>query len=242
MHRFRYENLSACHTGDSVCLDKEESAHLFRTLRAEEGEFCTLMDGAGRLATAIVCAGKSLRIQELVTTPIPPAPLLHLYIAPPRRQKMDQILRQVTELGVWRIVPLVCERSVSLPDDDSVNGRWKELLFDACKQSGNPFLPQTASPMRFTEAIPDSAKNCPVRYFGSVAERAENTESPAIPSSAAWFVGPEGGFTEAEEALLLANGVNALHFGNWVLRVETAAICGLCVIQDRFSQKNSNNS
>ena len=103
MRRFRYENLASCRTGDVVSLDKEESAHLFRTLRAEEGELCTLTDGNGRLATAVVCAGKSLRIQELETVPLPPAPLLHLYIAPPRRQKMDQILRQVTELGVWRI-------------------------------------------------------------------------------------------------------------------------------------------
>ncbi|OQA85863.1 MAG: Ribosomal RNA small subunit methyltransferase E [Lentisphaerae bacterium ADurb.Bin242] len=242
MHRFRYENLSGCRAGDIVSLNKEEGAHLFRTLRAEEGDVCTLLDGAGRLATAVVSAGKTLRILELAEIPPPPAPLLHLYIAPPRRPKMDQILRQITELGVWRIVPLVCERSVSLPDNDSVNGRWKELLFDACKQSGNPFLPRTAAPMRFAEALSDSAENCPARYFGSVTERVENNSSAGVPSAAAWFVGPEGGFTEAEERSLLACGMNAVHFGNWTLRVETAAVCGICVLQDRFSSKNSVNS
>ena len=54
MRRFRYENLASCRTGDVVSLEKEESAHLFRTLRAEEGELCTLTDGNGRLATAVV--------------------------------------------------------------------------------------------------------------------------------------------------------------------------------------------
>lgn len=237
MHRFHYENLSGCRAGDFISLDKEESAHLFRTLRAEEGEICALMDGKGKTATASVSAGKTLRILELAETPIPPAPLLHLYIAPPRRQKMDQILRQVAELGVWRIVPLVCERSVSLPDNDSVNGRWKELLIDACKQSGNPFLPQTSAPMRFSEALADSAKHCPARFFGSVTETPEDRFPLETPAAAAWFVGPEGGFTQEEERSLLENGVDAIHFGNWILRVETAAVCGICVLQDRFSSK-----
>ena len=234
MHIFKYEALNNCMAGDAVRLDKEESAHLFRTLRAEPGEKCRLMDGAGHFALAEVQSGKQVKILHLENAERPAMPLLHMYIAPPRRQKMDQILRQAAELGVWRIVPMTTERSVALPDSDSINGRWKEVLFEACKQSGNPFLPQVAEPLKFAEALNDSKLNCQVRFFGSVQQRKPN-ESVLKPETAAWFVGPEGGFSEDEEKRMLDHGIQPLHFGNWTLRVETAAICGLCLIHERFS-------
>ena len=61
MHIFKYEALSSTTAGDTVRLDKEESAHLFRTLRAEPGEKCRLMDGAGHFAQAEVVQGKMLK-------------------------------------------------------------------------------------------------------------------------------------------------------------------------------------
>ena len=232
MHRFRFDALNSSAAGDLVRLEKEESSHLFRTLRAAPGDRCQLMDGCGRFALAEVQEGRMLKILSIETATPPAPPLLHMYIAPPRRQKMDQILRQATEIGVWRIVPMLCERSVSLPDSDSVNGRWKEVLFEACKQSGNPFLPQISEPMKFNAALADAVRNCPVRYFGSVKER-EAAVCLTQPDSAAWLVGPEGGFTEAEEAAMLQQGIEPLHFGNWTLRVETAAVCGLCLIHKK---------
>ena len=174
-----------------------------------------------------------LKIRHIESAAFPAPPRLHLYIAPPRRQKMDQILRQAAELGVWRIVPVWCERSVALPDNDSVNGRWKEVLFEACKQSGNPFLPQAAAPLKFADALADSARHCAVRFFGSVRRR-KSSELPGNPESAAWFIGPEGGFSDSEEEAMLNGGIQPLHFGNWILRVETAAICGLCLIHEKF--------
>lgn len=233
MHIFRYEALSSAASGDLVRLEKDENSHFFRTLRAVPGDRCQLMDGQGRFALAEAAEGKMLKILSMETAERPAPPLLHMYIAPPRRQKMDQILRQAAELGVWRIVPMLCERSVALPDQDSVNGRWKEVLFEACKQSGNPFLPQVAEPMKFSSALADSAQQCAVRFFGSVRKR-ESAPEVRTPGSAAWFVGPEGGFTEEEELAMLQQGIEPLHFGNWTLRVETAAVCGLCLIHQQF--------
>lgn len=239
MHCFRYDELDSCMVASLIRLDKEESNHLFKTLRAAPGQECLLTDGKGRRAKAKVLPGKTLEILSLEEIPLPAQPLLHMYIAPPRRQKMDLILRSAAELGVWRIVPMFCERSVSLPDHDSVDGRWKEVLFEACKQSGNPFLPQVAEPVKFEKALEDSRTVCPKRYFGSVRECPERETNESVPpANAAWFVGPEGGFTEKEEEAMIRSGVTPLHFGNWVLRVETAAICGLALIHS-FLKKSS---
>ncbi|MBO7146910.1 MAG: 16S rRNA (uracil(1498)-N(3))-methyltransferase [Lentisphaeria bacterium] len=233
MHCFRYDDLAECHAGSVVRLDKEENGHLFKTLRAAPGDHTLLMDGNGLLAEAEVIPGKELVICSIEKKQLPAAPFLHMYIAPPRRQKMDQILRQATELGVYRIIPMISERSVSLPDQDSVNGRWKEILFDACKQSGNPYLPQVSEPIRFADALKDAQENCERRFFGSVAECPPNEEKEKV-LHAAWFVGPEGGFTREEEQQLLDSGVEPLHFGNWILRVETAAVCGLALIHSNL--------
>lgn len=234
MHRFRCDELEGLKPGASVRLEKSENAHLFKTLRAAEGERCLLMDGRGNIGEAEVAAGRTLILRSRESAAPPEPPAVHLYIAPPRRQKMDQILKQCTELGVRRIVPVICERSVSLPDSDSINGRWTELMFEACKQSGNAFVPETCGSIRFPDAVNDSRKRCGACFFGAVSGCAEQ-EMPGTCRDIAWFIGPEGGFTEAEEKLMRVSGFHGLHFGNWVLRVETAAVCGTAILMDRFA-------
>ena len=68
--------------------------------------------------------------------------------------------------------------------------------------------------------------------IGSDFSKRQTEETVSGSKAAAWFVGPEGGFTETEEKQMLEAGVQPLHFGNWVLRVETAAVCGLCLIHE----------
>ena len=233
MHRFRCDELAELAPGSFVRLEKGENAHFFRTLRAAEGDRCILMDGRGCVGEAEVAAGKSLILRSRRTVQRPPGLAVHLYLAPPRRQKMDQILKQCAELGVRRIVPMVCARSVSLPDEDAVSGRWTELMFEGCKQSGNAFVPETGASMRFPDAVRDASDRCEAVFFGSVSGCGNET-APSVCRSAAWFVGPEGGFTAEEEELMRRAGFRAFHFGNWTLRVETAAVCGLAVLRQRM--------
>lgn len=228
MHKFRFDALSSAKPKDIVSLGSGENAHLFKTLRANPGDECELIDGHGRTASAIVVSGRRLQIIEITETPRPQK-RIHLYIAPPRRQKMDQILKQAVELGVWRIVPMVCERSVSLPGEDSISGRWEDLLFEACKQSGNPFLPRVANPMKFAAAVCDSKAVCGKMFYGSprIASGSEETEDF---SDIGFFVGAEGGFSPDEETLMKNSFFIPLMIGKWTLRVETAAVCGIAVL------------
>ncbi len=45
-----------------VLLDKNEDAHLFKTLRARVGEIVSLLDGNGKIATAQVIENHQLKI------------------------------------------------------------------------------------------------------------------------------------------------------------------------------------
>ena len=227
MHAFRFDDLASTEPGSFLSLDPREGSHLFRILRARPGETVALLDGRGTTGTAVVEPDRRLRLESKRTVP-PPARRLHLYFAPPKKQKLDALLKQAVELGVFELAPVLCERSVVQPGESSVAGRWIDLLFEACKQSGNPFLPAVASPMPFAAALARARGTCGALIVGS--NRTGVFPDLGTASDAAFFVGPEGGFTDAETGALFAAGAVPLRIGDWTLRVETAAVAGLGVL------------
>lgn len=217
-------------SGSVAMLDEHDHKHLFKTLRAAPGEKVELTDGNGIFAEAEVAAGRELRIIGREDFAAPPV-RIHLFIAPPRRQKMDILLKQCAEVGVWSINPMLTARSVSAPEKEAVLERWRTLLLEGCKQSKNPFLPTIALPIDFAAALKLAHDRGYQGFFGS--PRGELGLTPPLPAGsadAAWFVGPEGGFTMEEEECLVSAGFGELRLGPWVLRVETAAVVGAALL------------
>ena len=239
MHAFRFDDLASTGPGSFLSLDPRETAHLFRILRARPGETVALMDGHGTLGTAVVEPDRQLRLESKRTAP-PPERRLHLYFAPPKKQKLDALLKQAVELGVYELVPVLCERSVVLPGESSVAGRWMDLLFEACKQSGNPFLPAVATPMPFAAALARARETCGALIVGS--NRTGVFPELGEASDVAFFVGPEGGFSDAETDAMFAAGSVPLRIGDWTLRVETAAVAGLGVLNVLMNQRQETPS
>ena len=227
MHAFRFDDLASAGPGSFFRLDPREEAHLFRILRARPGETVAVLDGHGMVGTAVVEPERQLRLESKHAVP-PPSRRLHLYFAPPKKQKLDVLLKQAVELGVHELVPVLCERSVVQPGESSVPGRWIDLLFEACKQSCNPFLPAVANPLPFTAALARARETCDALLVGS--NRTGVFPELGTASDVAFFVGPEGGFTDAETEAMFAAGAVPLRIGEWTLRVETAAVAGLGVL------------
>ena len=227
MHAFRFDELADAGPDSLIRLDPREESHLFKILRARPGDRVRLLDGHGTTGVAVVGQGRELRLESKATMP-PPSRRLHLYFAPPKKQKLDSLLKQSVELGVDVLVPVLCERSVVQPGESSVGGRWTDLLFEACKQSGNPFLPSVCAPVPFAEAVARARETCSALVVGSnrTGIALELGNAPDV----AFFVGPEGGFTDAEMDTLTAAGALPLRIGSWTLRVETAAAAGLGVL------------
>ena len=227
MHAFRFDGLADTGPGSLIRLDPREESHLFKILRARPGDRVRLLDGHGTTGIAAVGQGRELLLESKETVP-PPSRRLHLYFAPPKKQKLDALLKQSVELGVDVLVPVICERSVVQPGESSVGGRWTDLLFEACKQSGNPFLPDVCAPVPFAEAVARARETCAVLVVGS--NRTGIALDLGNAPDVAFFVGPEGGFTDAEMDALTAAGAVPLRIGAWTLRVETAAAAGLGVL------------
>ena len=227
MHAFRFDELADAGPDSLVRLDPREESHLFKILRGRPGDRVRLLDGHGTSGVAEVGKGRELLLESKRTEP-PPGRRLHLYFAPPKKQKLDALLKQSVELGVDVLVPVLCERSVVQPGESSVGGRWTDLLFEACKQSGNPFLPDVCAPVPFADAVVRARETCAALVVGS--NRTGITLDLGNVPDVAFFVGPEGGFTDAETDALTAAGAAPLRIGSWTLRVETAAAAGLGVL------------
>ena len=129
-------------------MEARETEHLFKVFRARPGDEAGLLDGRGTTARAVVEPGRVLRVVERTVAGIP-AERLHLCCAVPKKAKLDQLLKQAAELGVWSIRPVRCRRSVA---EGGSRERWDLLLREACKQSGNPFLPRILP----EEPLPDA--------------------------------------------------------------------------------------
>ena len=224
MHNFFCDELGK--VGDEVFLSHAELKHLFKTLRAGKGDLIGLLDGKGNFAAAEIHEGKKLFIKS-VTSHKTPEVKIHLYIAIPKRNKMDQLLRQCTEAGVWAIHPMICDYSVSVPD--KVSSRWQIILQEACKQSENYFLPEITAPHSFTACLDEIEQKQMPAYYGAVTPESMLNNAPSG-SSIAWLVGPEGGFSEKEIEMISEANINPINLGPNIMRVETAAVCGIALL------------
>jgi len=214
--------------GAEVVLPAAEALHAGRVLRLQAGERLDLLDGAGGRAEAVLTQagtgrrGTGMACRVLRRDPCrEPTLAVRLYVAPPRARLMGDIVRAATELGVRRITPILCTFSVARPDTGALDG-WREDVHVAAKQSGNPFFPRLDEPMAFPEAVQSAAAP---GVFGAVPRGGDGVAPPApLPSggSIGLWIGPEGGFSAAEEMALSAKGFSALTVGPWILRVETA--------------------
>jgi 16S rRNA (uracil1498-N3)-methyltransferase len=225
---------------DDDLISAREKKHLFKILRGEVNEKILLINGEGIIATATIKKNNSIVVDNIETVPKPTIKL-HLFVAPPRKNQMDQLLKQCSEIGVWSITPILTERSVSKPIKTSSLERMHTLLIEGCKQAHNPFTPIIKNVIKISN-IESEITKCPHSYFGStkkcgIEARSNNLfdmRNSQTTLNIGWIVGPEGGFTNSEEEMLINLGIKPLQFGQWVLRVETAAIIGASNLIEKY--------
>jgi 16S rRNA (uracil1498-N3)-methyltransferase len=230
--------------GGRLVLTDDDHQHVARVLRAQAGDRVTLFDGAGtEVEAAIARVGKL--DTELVLgarrtgAATAPAVAITLLVAAPRGERMDLVVQKTTELGVGRIVPVVAERSVARPEP-ARRARWAKIAREAARQCGRADVPRVDEPLALAAAV--TAPELPAARFALwEAERGQSLRArlaataagpPARPRAAvALLVGPEGGFPAGEIAAATAAGFVPVSLGPRILRVETAAIVAVALVQ-----------
>ena len=151
-----------------------------------------------------------------------PVPLLTVGFALTKGDKPELVVQKLVEIGVDRIVPFVGERSVVRwePDKAARNvGRWRAIAREAAAQAHRPWLAEVADVAPFAEVVASARPRSGHRARPSRRPSPPASTTPARAPTTV-LVGPEGGWSAAEEAAV----------GRWVglgphiLRAETAAI------------------
>lgn len=214
-----------CPLGEGeIVVEGEEAHHLARVLRIRVGERFVAFDGTGVEAEAeVLSVGPQVHARVLGTRrPDVEAPRdVTLYLALVKGERFDWAVEKATELGVARIVPLETERTEVRDPGEARRKRWQRLAASAAAQSGRVRVPEVAAPEKLPLALADAPRPAVLLAPGGGA-------FPAHPS--ALFIGPEGGFTEAEVEAARASGVQPVGLGPRILRVETAALAALSLV------------
>jgi 16S rRNA (uracil1498-N3)-methyltransferase len=226
------------HAGHEVLLPEQAGEHVARVLRLERGHPLILFNGDGCECDArLTTLAKRAVTAEIVAVRVVDreAPLqLTLAQGIARGEKMDWILQKATELGVARIVPLVTERTEVKLDEDRAERRlahWTSVLASACEQSGRNRLPALEAPQRLDRWL-GSLGNDPALRLACLPEGDTNLRQlPSLDNGAVLVVGPEGGFSDNDLALLDQGRFCDLRLGPRILRTETAGIAALAALQ-----------
>lgn len=227
-----------------IRLTAEESHHLVVVNRARAGNTVVGFDGRGAewICELAVADRRSALLQVRIAQQAQPLPYqITLGQALPKGGAMDAIVRQATEIGAARIVPLESERTqVHLEGGraDRKVDKWQTAALEACKQCGNPWLPEIApvqSAVKFMTAARDhDLKLIASLHPGSKSLRRVLTNFTHAhghpPVNVLWLIGPEGDFTAAEMSASKAAGFEPVTLGPLVLRCETAATYALSVL------------
>jgi len=214
----------------TLVLDTTEQHYLRRVLRCRVGDEVAVVDGVGSLWTALLTAGDALTLPPRPDQQQPPqTPRLGLAVALIRRG-FDDALRMACELGVDEIQPLRCERCV--PQAEHRPERWRTILQEAVEQCERLWMP-TLNPLRSLEewtaegsrVAMGVTRDALTPSFGDWLAVQHQLPANQQPSPQWMVIGPEGGWSVAEEALGVARGWGRVHLGPSILRSSTAAVC-----------------
>jgi 16S rRNA (uracil1498-N3)-methyltransferase len=205
------------------------------------GDRVELFDGKGFATVAQVREiGPDHVLLVAQGPPLPdrsPACSLTLATAIPKGDRFDWLVEKATEVGVHRLIPLLTERSVVDPRPAKIE-RLRRASIEAAKQSQRNWLLVLENPVKWADLV-DGA-----RHDVSLLARPGGLPPARWPDLARrrevlLAIGPEGGFSDAEEALALAAGWHPVCLGAHILRIETAAVVGAALVLTRCEERGA---
>ena len=196
---------------NEVNFDKDESRHLIRVLRKTVGDQVFVTDGAGWLYEVQVVVADEKRSKGKIVNQTKyqsPKASLKIGIAPTKlNERFEWFLEKVTEIGINRVSPIICDRSerkvIKLP-------RMQRIIVSAAKQSLKYNFPQLEEPSSFKQFLQlaqwQEDSQLFIAHCGDGERRSLKTEL-ASGKSAVILIGPEGDFSPEEVGL--ANTLDA---------------------------------
>lgn len=214
-------------SSDHVRLSDDRAQHIREILGAEKNKTLKVGNLDGLLGSGEVLHIDEAAVELLVNcdrTPPPKLPLT-IILALPRPKMLRRILRTVAELGVRKLI-LINSAKVekSYWQTPALNAETvRNYFIDGLQQSGDTVLPIIQFEKLFKPFVEDRLPALLKNSHGIVAHPGTADACPiAFNQDCILAIGPEGGFTQYEVDKLLDAGMQSVHLGTRILRVENA--------------------
>mgnify|MGYP005969415071 FL=1 len=221
--------------GATVCLSENQQHYLRNVLRAEPGAELFVFNGRdGEFAAVLSLLNKKeAQIQICrVLRGQPERRDVRLYFAPLKRDRTELVVEKATELGVTEIVPVITQyTSVKRVNVE----RLRAVATEACEQCRRLDVPEISEPVALSVLLNDQNEDKPLLFhLDETGAGRKAGQVFAGLDKAAFLVGPEGGFSDSERALIARTPHTAgLDLGERILRAETAAVAALALFMCR---------
>ncbi len=216
-----------------VSLPESVVRHI-QVLRLRLGDTIELFDGRGGEVVAEITRLEKRQVwvttQQRQAISRESSLTIHLLQAISSAERMDFTLQKGIELGIASFTPIHSERAARLQGEreQKKHAHWEGVAIAACEQCGRNTVPIIHPPRHLHElTVNGSAQHVLLSPLGQHALR----DIVQPPREIVLLVGPEGGFSSAEEQQCLAMGWQALRLGPRILRTETAALATIAAMQ-----------
>ena len=228
---------------ETLTLPESDSAHCVRVLRRRIGDEVTVVDGRGNRYTCVITEDhpKCTRLSIVSSESVPrvwPADIT-IAVAPTKNMdRMEWLAEKLTEIGVDRIVPLLCHHSERR---EIKVERLEKIVISAMKQSLKALLPEVSPMTPISKFISgDTSEQKFIAYCDPEIPRRQLVDLYRPGLSTTVLIGPEGDFDPAEIRAALDAGYQPVTLGDNRLRTETAALiaAGTCHIINQYAQNH----
>ena len=233
-------------------LKGEEAVHILKSRRMRVGDHFHIQDEQGRRFEVVLknFSRESLNFvpEKTIAIPLPSSLRLEILLALPKEKALDFILQKTTELGVHRLDLFGGLHSSKIFRTSQVERqmqRWKRIALESSKQCGRQLSPEICWHSNLEMAL-SALPECPNSWV----------LSPGADDSVSWhtpggfgkeskehqrvLVGPEGGLHSDEIDLALHYGMRPADLGPRILRVETAVLTAVAILQFLYGDLSKN--
>jgi 16S rRNA (uracil1498-N3)-methyltransferase len=220
-----------------------DAGHICRVLRLSSGDVVELFDGTGNGYLAQIVSASPQRVLFVIKESFPMLSESSVQISLAqgilKDRKMDDLIRQLTELGIDRWMPFYAARSIPVPGKKGMGtrlNRWEKIAIEAVKQCRRGKVPQITPACNFNDMLIASADSDLKIIFWEGAPQAFEIPgtAPPQPKKITVVVGPEGGFERGEIQRAQEHGFLTTGLGPRILRSETATLAAFTLVQYRF--------
>lgn len=221
--------------GGRAVLTGAEAKHASSVARLRVGERVLVGDGIGGIGDAVVVASSASSVElDLITREQRdrPAHTITLVQALAKGDRDELAVQAATELGVDRVVPWQAERSVTRWSAEKAERgaeRWRAIVREAVKQSIRPWIPEVAA-LSSSKDVARLAASGTVLVLDPTGSESLTDALTAPDRHIVLVVGPEGGISPSELALLREAGARTVRLGPEVLRTSTAGPAAIAAI------------